>query len=43
MLFYTTALANIYGGTLKSVMELNMEKLDGRVERGTLRGSGDKR
>ena len=43
VLFYTTALANIYGGTLKSIIELNMEKLDGRMERGTLRGSGDKR
>lgn len=43
VLFYTTALANLYGGTLKSIIELNMEKLDGRMERGTLRGSGDNR
>lgn len=43
VLFYTTALANLYGGTLKSIIELNMEKLDGRMDRGTLRGSGDNR
>ena len=43
VLFYTTALANLYGGTIKSIIELNMEKLDGRMDRGTLRGSGDNR
>ena len=43
VLFYTTALANLYGGTLKSIIELNMERLDGRMDRGTLRGFGDNR
>jgi hypothetical protein len=28
---------------LKKVAELNMEKLNGRKDRGTLKGSGDKR
>ena len=35
VLFYTTALANLYGGTLKSIIELNMEKLDGLLDAAT--------
>ena len=43
VLFYTAALANFYGGTLQQVAEMNIEKLDSRQKRGTLKGSGDNR
>ena len=43
VLFYTTALANFYGGNLKVVMQMNVDKLDSRQQRGTLGGSGDNR
>ena len=43
VLFYTVALSNIFGGILVKIIELNMEKLNGRVKNGTLRGSGDNR
>ena len=41
--FYTVAIANIYDGTLKSLIELNVDKLNSRTQRGTLKGSGDNR
>lgn len=43
VLFYTTALANYFMSDLGVVMEVNISKLDGREERGTLNGSGDNR
>jgi len=43
VLFYTVAIANIYDGTLKSLIELNVDKLNSRTQRGTLEGSGDNR
>ncbi len=43
VLFYATALANIFGGNLKTIMEMNMKKLDDREQRGVLSGSGDNR
>jgi NTP pyrophosphatase (non-canonical NTP hydrolase) len=43
VLFYTVALANIFGGNLRKVMEINMAKLDDREQRGVLKGSGDNR
>ena len=43
VIFYATALANYYGHTLTSVIEMNVNKIDGRVARGTLQGSGDNR
>jgi NTP pyrophosphatase (non-canonical NTP hydrolase) len=43
VLYYLTVTSHIFGGSLKRVAELNMEKLNGRKERGTLKGSGDKR
>lgn len=43
VVFYATALANIYGKGLKEVLDINVAKLDGRQKRGTLRGSGDNR
>jgi NTP pyrophosphatase (non-canonical NTP hydrolase) len=43
VLFYTVALANIFGGNLRKVMEMNMAKLDDREQRGVLKGSGDNR
>lgn len=43
VLFYVTALSNIFGGNLKAVMEMNMSKLDDREQRGKLKGSGDNR
>lgn len=43
VVFYTTALANYFYSSLPEVIEVNMDKLDGREARGTLRGSGDER
>ena len=43
ILFYVTALSNIFGGNLKTIMEMNMKKLDDREQRGVLSGSGDNR
>ena len=43
VVFYATALANYYGGDLTKVIGTNVDKLDGREERGTLGGSGDDR
>src|SRR5210317_1294400 len=40
VVFYATALANIYGNGLQQVLELNMKKLDDRQKRGKLKGSG---
>lgn len=41
--FYLTALANYFDGSLADVLEVNMDKLNSRQARGTLRGSGDNR
>ena len=43
VLFYTAALANLYGKGLQDVMQMNIKKLDDRQRRGKLKGSGDKR
>ena len=43
VVFYATALANIYGRGLQEVLELNVQKLDDRQKRNKLRGSGDNR
>jgi NTP pyrophosphatase (non-canonical NTP hydrolase) len=43
VVFYATALANYFEGSLEEVIEVNMDKLDSRERRGTLRGSGDTR
>tara|TARA_R110001606_G_scaffold4283_2_gene20062 strand:- start:30 stop:413 length:384 start_codon:yes stop_codon:yes gene_type:complete len=43
VVFYATALANIYGKGLQEVIELNIQKLEDRQKRGTLKGSGDNR
>lgn len=43
VLFYTTALANLYGQGLQDVMKINIKKLDDRQRRGKLKGSGDNR
>ena len=43
VVFYATALANIYGRGLQEVLELNIKKLDDRQKRGKLKGSGDNR
>ena len=43
VVFYATALANIFDGSLQELIDTNVEKLDGREARGTLQGSGDNR
>ena len=43
VVFYCTALANHVGYDLTTVLEINLVKLNGRVERGTIKGSGDNR
>lgn len=42
-LWYLTQLSREFGSSLKEVAKLNIEKLEGRRERGTLHGSGDDR
>lgn len=43
VLWYLSALADELGLSLSEVARANVEKLAGRVERGTLHGSGDVR
>jgi len=43
VVFYCTALANHVGYDLTTVLEINLVKLNGRVKRGTIKGSGDNR
>ena len=43
VVFYATALGNIYGRGLQEILELNIQKLDDRQRRNKLRGSGDNR
>ena len=43
VVFYATALANIYGSGLQQVIDVNITKLDDRQKRGKLKGSGDNR
>ena len=43
VVFYATALGNIYGRGLQEILELNIQKLDDRQKRGKLKGSGDNR
>ena len=43
VLFYTVALANLFKGSLRHVIEQNIRKLDSRQKRGKLQGSGDNR
>lgn len=43
VVFYTTALANFYGHTLETVVQMNVKKLDDREDRGVIKGSGDDR
>jgi NTP pyrophosphatase (non-canonical NTP hydrolase) len=43
VMFYVTALANYYDSDLDEVLQKNVDKLNGREERGTLQGSGDER
>lgn len=43
VVFYATALANFVGGDLRTVIQMNISKLDSREARGTLQGSGDNR
>ena len=43
VVFYVAALANFYGGSLQTIAEMNIKKLDDRQLRGVLQGSGDNR
>jgi len=43
VIFYATSLGMIFGFGLGDIIKMNVEKLDGREARGTLRGSGDNR
>ena len=43
VLWYLTAISGELGFSLARVAELNMEKLNSRLERGTLQGEGDNR
>ena len=43
VIFYATALSNYFYSNLEEVMQVNMDKLDDRANRGVIRGSGDNR
>lgn len=43
VLFMVAGLAHEYGHSLKSIADLNINKLTSRLERGTIGGSGDSR
>lgn len=43
VVFYWARLCRYFGWTPSEVIAANIEKLDGRVARGTMRGSGDNR
>lgn len=43
ILWYVANQANLMGYKLSEIADLNIEKINGRIERGTLHGSGDNR
>ena len=43
VLYYTTKIAHTFGFTLDDIIQTNVDKLKGRVKRGTMHGSGDDR
>jgi NTP pyrophosphatase (non-canonical NTP hydrolase) len=43
VVFYATALSNYFYSNLSEVMQTNMDKLNDRARRGTIKGSGDNR
>jgi NTP pyrophosphatase (non-canonical NTP hydrolase) len=43
VLFYVTAVANMYGSNLEEIARMNLKKLNDRAERGVIRGEGDNR
>ena len=43
VLFYVTAVANMYGSNLEEIARMNLKKLNDRAERGVIQGSGDDR
>ena len=43
VLWYLSVLAKKLGFALSNIAEFNIEKINGRLERGTLHGSGDNR
>lgn len=43
VLWYVANQAHQMGYTLSEIAQLNIDKINGRLERGTLHGSGDKR
>ena len=43
VIFYATALSNYFYSNLEEVMQVNMDKLDDRANRGVIKGSGDNR
>jgi NTP pyrophosphatase (non-canonical NTP hydrolase) len=43
VLYYTLMLARRFGFSVEDIVNANVEKLEGRVQRGTQKGSGDSR
>lgn len=43
VLYYLSRIASQFGMTLQEVMSANVEKINSRKQRGTMRGSGDNR
>ena len=43
VVFYAVRIAKYYGFKPSDILKANHEKLEGRVQRGTMRGSGDNR
>lgn len=43
ILWYAANLAKVLGYDLSDIAQMNIEKINGRVERGTIHGTGDNR
>lgn len=43
ILWYVANLAKVLGYDLSDIAQMNIEKINGRVERGTIHGTGDNR
>lgn len=43
VMFYATALSRVYGYTLHDILKMNIEKLESRKARNTIKGNGDHR
>ena len=43
VVYYAVRIAQYFGFSAQDILDANVKKLEGRIERGTMRGSGDNR